>query len=135
MIEAYSESVNVNSGSAIPFNNVTIQKGCTAILSAPATIQFNKMGVYMVSFNTSAIAEEAGVIEIEMAKNGVVQPQASSSATAANTTSIYPSSFTTLVQVSENNTPCCCTSPTTIQILNNGVAAVHSANIVVTKIC
>ena len=39
MTEAYTLNVDVAENSAIPFNNVTIQKGCTSVLSAPATIQ------------------------------------------------------------------------------------------------
>ena len=134
MTEAYCSNAVVGANSPIPFNNVSIQKGCTSILSAPGTIQLNKKGVYMVDVNTSAIAGEAGSMNIELVKNGIKQPQASQSVTAADTTSTYPLSFSTLVQVSEDNTPCCCTSPTIVQILSS-IPTTQSANIVVTKIC
>ena len=47
MLEIYSENITVGANSPIPFNNVSIKKGCTAVLSAPATVQFNKCGVYI----------------------------------------------------------------------------------------
>ena len=56
MTEAYCSNAVVGANSPIPFNNISIQKGCTSILSAPGTIQLNKKGVYMVDVNTSAIA-------------------------------------------------------------------------------
>ena len=40
MLEAYSTNIAVATNSAIPFNNVTIEKGCTAKLAAAATISF-----------------------------------------------------------------------------------------------
>ena len=56
MLEAYSLNVTVPAESAIPFNNVSLQKGCTAILSGAATIQFNKCGIYMVEVDASSAA-------------------------------------------------------------------------------
>lgn len=49
MLEAYSNNIAVATNSAIPFNNVTIEKGCTAKIESSATISLNKTGVYMVS--------------------------------------------------------------------------------------
>lgn len=134
MLEVYSENITVGANSPIPFNNVSIKKGCTAVLSAPATIQFNKCGVYMVSCDASISPEATGNVEIQLYKNGVPQPQAQSTATGTaneNTTL----NFTTLVQVPENNTPCCCSSPTTVQIINLTESTYANINICVTKIC
>ncbi len=135
MLEAYSTDIDVAEGAAIPFNNVTIRKGCTATLSAPATIQLNKAGVYMIHVDGSIAPTAVGDVSIQLSKNGVVQPQAQSIETGAagDSSSLC---FETLVQVPQNNTPCCCSSPTTIQIINTGEAGNYSiAHIVVTKVC
>lgn len=135
MIELYSRNVAVTANSAVPFNNVAIKKGCTVEESAPATIQLNKCGVYMVSCDASVTAETDGDIELQLYKNGIAQPQAISTATGAADTPVSMG-FTTLVQVSENNTRCCCSSPTTLQIMSNGVdTTVNNINVCVTKIC
>ena len=48
MIEVFSNNITVDANAVIPFNNISIKKGCTAVLSAPSTIQINKRGVYML---------------------------------------------------------------------------------------
>ena len=121
MLEAYSLDVSVAANVAIPFQNVTIQKGCTAELSGTNTITLNKAGVYMVSCNASASTSTT----IQLYKDGVIQPQAQS--TGANP------SFVTLVQVSENNCCCPCASGVTLQIMN-AVETTLTANVVITKI-
>jgi hypothetical protein len=70
-----------------------------------------------------------------MLKNGVLQPETRKSILAVTTTGTTIV-IDTLVQVPENNTDCCCTSPTTIQFQNLGVG-VGSADVsvVVTKLC
>lgn len=126
MLEAYSLNVTVPTLTAIPFNNVSLKKGCTASLNGGvATIELNKCGVYMVEFDGSS----ATAATVQLFKDGVAQPQAQSTGTSP--------SFTTLVQVSENNTCKCCSSPTTIQIVNAGSASATftDVNICVTKVC
>lgn len=135
MIELYSTNVTVDSNSSIPLNNISIVKGSTAIHSAPASIQLNKSGVYMVSVNASITPAAAGTVSIQLAKDNILQLNALSSATGA-ADSISALSFHTLVQVKDNNTCCCNTSPTILQILNTGQAGTFSiVNVVVTKIC
>ena len=134
MLEAYSTNITVNEGEAISFNNLTIKKGCTVELSAPATIQFNKAGVYMVSCNASVEPAAASEVSIQLRKNGILQPQAISIETG-EVDSITDLSFTTLVQVKEDNTCNCCTSPTIVQVINGAEATFSIANITVTKIC
>ena len=69
-------------------------------------------------------------------KNGSNQIQATTSATSTSETNIVHMSFSTLVQVPQNNTCNCATSPTTIQIMNIGVPALFAqADLVVTKLC
>jgi len=125
MLEAYSLNVTVPTDSAIPFNNVTIRKGCTVELNGVSTIELNKCGVYMVEVDASS----AAATTIQLFKEGVAQAQAQSTGTSP--------SFTTLVQVSENNSKCCCSSPTNIQIRNAGDASATftDVNVVVTKVC
>ena len=122
MLQAYSENLTLIAGSAIPFNNVTIEKGCTATMDSPSTIRLNRCGVYMVSFDASAAAG----VTLELSKDGVLQPQAQSTGTSPH--------FTTLVQVDRNNTGCACTSPVRLQLISEDAGTLTNANIVVTKI-
>ena len=124
MLEAYSLNQTVASMDAVPFTSVSLKKGCTAELSGASTIQLNKCGVYMVSFNASS----ATATTVELYKNGIEQPQAQS-------TGLNPS-FVTLVQVTENNSCCPCSAPTVLQVINvdDAEATLTDANIVITKL-
>lgn len=135
MFEAYSLNKDLVQNGVIPFENVTIQKGCTAELVSPGTIQFNKCGVYLLSLDCSVTSADAVNAAVQLYKSGVAQPQAQASAsvTADSTRSL---SFYTLVQVPTNNSPCCCVSPVTAQIINTGDAVTYNnINLVVTKVC
>lgn len=136
MLDLYSLNVDVEENGSIPFNSVRIAKGCTAVLAAPGTVQFNKSGVYMVSCSASIEPAAAGDVSIQLAKNGVLEPGVISTATAA-ATQTTDLGFTTLVQVSQNNIPCnCTTNPTTIQLINTGQAGtLPIVRMVITKIC
>ena len=123
MIQAYSQNITLAAMQPIPFNNVTIQKGCTAVQSGPATFALNKCGVYEVEVGVSAAATET----IQLYKDGVAVPE-------ARRTGISPS-FTTLVQVRDNNDPCCaCDGPVTIQVMSVLAATLADASIVITKL-
>lgn len=128
MLQAYSNNITFADNAAVPLNNIAIQKGCTAVLGAPATIELNKAGVYMVSCD---VAATAGTGTLQMYKNGVAQPFAKA---IIDTDS---GSFTSLVQVPENNSRCCCiSSPTTLQFIYDATAATTGdINVVVTKVC
>lgn len=136
MLELYSLNVEVDQNGSIPFNNVDLAKGCTAVLTAPGTVQFNKSGVYMVDVSASIAPTAAGTVSIQLAKNGVLELGSFSvaSAAAASTVSL---GFTSLVQVNKNNNPCdCTTNPTTIQLINTGQAGTFPiVRMVVTKVC
>ena len=123
MLEAYSLNAEVGAAAAIPFNNVSIKKGCTAELSGVSSIQLNKCGVYMVSFD--GVAEASTTVQLQ--KDSVAQPQAQSTGTSV--------SFVTLVQVDKNNNSCCCTSPVTLRIMNETATTFTNCNVVVTKVC
>ena len=79
----------------------------------------------MVSCDGSA----AAAATIQLKKDGVLQPQAQSVGTSP--------SFMTLVQVPNNNTNSCCSSPTTLQIVNPTAASetLTNLNVCVTKVC
>lgn len=135
MIEAYSVNVQTSENSAIPFNNVSIQKGCSVVLSAPSTFQLNKCGIYMVSLDGSFDPDSAGLIKVQLYKNGVAQPQAVSQETGV-VDSVSSLGFKTLVQVKENNSNCPCAAPTLVQIMNDGVSGnYNNVNVCITKIC
>ena len=123
MLEAYSINAAVTAGGAVPFNSVSIEKGCTAKLTSPSTIELNKCGVYMIACNATAAAETT----LQLTKDGVAQPQAQSTGTAL--------SFVTLVQVDRNNSACACSNPVTIQVINSTATTLENANIAVTKVC
>lgn len=123
MIQAYSQDISVNAMQAIPFNSVSLKKGCTATQTGSTTFALNKCGVYEVSVGVSAAATET----IQLYKDGVAVPE-------AIRTGISPS-FTTLVQVDKNNTPCCaCDSPVTIQVMSVTAATLVDASITITKL-
>ena len=135
MLQAYSSNLTVDANTAFPFNNVTIDKGCGETLSAPASIQLNQRGVYLVEVDGYGTGAADGINTVQLYVNGVAQPQGISSFTAATTTTSN-FSFKSYVQVTSNNCPCnCISSPTVLQILNGeqGLIAAH-INVLVTKI-
>lgn len=136
MLQAYSSNIDITANSAIPFNNVVIDKGCAENLSAPASIQLNQRGVYLVKVNGFGTGAAAGTETIQLYVNGVSQPQGIDSFTTAATT-ISNFEFNTLVQVAQNNCNCnCYTNPTVLQVWagDQALTAAH-VNIIVTKLC
>jgi hypothetical protein len=136
MLEAFSLNKAILTGGIIPFDSVPLEKGCTAVLQGTSTIELNKCGVYEIVFNMTATATTAGNVVVQMTKDGAVQPQATRTITGATTATSANVPITTLVQVSKNNSDCCCASPTVIQFINAGVGVqANNINVVVTKIC
>lgn len=136
MLQAYSTGLTIAANSAVPFNNVVIDKGCAEKLTAPATIELDKRGVYLVEVDGFATGSAAATDTMQLYKNGVALPQALSSfTTAAGDVSNF--GFKTLIQVSENNCNCNCYSSPTVLQLRNGASDLTegNANIVVTKLC
>lgn len=123
MLEVYGTNITAVADTPLPFNNVSVKKGCTAELESATTIQLNKCGVYMVTFDGSAAASNT----VQMFKDGVAQPQAQSTGTSP--------SFSTLVQVAHSNSDCCCSSPTELRFVPTGAGTFTNANVCVTKIC
>ena len=135
MTQAYSENVTVPAQSAFPFNNVVIQKGCTAQLQG-STIVFEKAGIYMIAVDASVVPSAVGEIVIDLQKDNQPVRYAAAQATGAiDTTSAL--AFTTLIRCPQNNTCNCLTAPTTVQVWNDSedISLTGGINIVVTKIC
>ena len=136
MLQVYSSNLAVDANAVFPFNNVVLDKGCGETLSAPATIQLNQRGVYLVEMDGFATPDAATEVSVQLMVNGVLQPQAITSFVPAAVTDTRTFGFKTFVRVMENNCPCnCLTSPTTLQFVN-GITALSDAhiNVVVTKI-
>ena len=136
MLQVYSDNLAVDANTVFPFNNVVIDKGCAENLSAPATIQLNKAGIYLVEMDGFATPDAATEVSVQLMVNGVAQPQAISTFVPAAVTDTRTFGFKTFVRVLENNCPCnCLTAPTTLQFMN-GDTAVSEAhiNVVITKI-
>ena len=122
MLEAYSTNITVGANANIPFNSTSLIKGCTVTKPSADTINLNKCGVYMVECDCST----GTATTIQLYKDGVAQLQAQSTGSSP--------SFTTLVQVSEDNTCCPCTAPTVLQVRNTTAGTFTDANITVTKV-
>lgn len=136
MLQVYSSNLAVEADAAFPFNNVVLDKGCGENLSAPATIQLNKQGVYLVEMDGFATPDAATEVSVQLYVNGVAQQQAISSFVPAAVTDTRTFSFKTFVRVLENNCNCnCLTSPTTLQFVNGSTALTDAhINVVITKI-
>lgn len=136
MLQVYSSNLAVDASTVIPFNNVVLDKGCGETLSAPATIQLNQRGVYLVEMDGFATPDAATEVSIQLYVNGVAQPQAITSFMGTAVTGTQNFGFKTFVRVLENNCNCnCLTSPTTLQFMNGTTALsdLHM-NVVITKI-
>lgn len=136
MLQVYSSNLAVTANTVFPFNNVVLDKGCGETLSAPATIQLNQRGIYLVEMDGFATPEAATEVSVQLMVNGVLQPQAITSFVPASVTDTRTFGFKTFVRVLENNCNCnCLTSPTTLQFMNGDtdIADAH-INVVITKI-
>ena len=136
MLQIYSSDLAVGANTVFPFNNVVLDKGCAEALSAPATIQLNKQGVYLVEMDGFATPDAATEVSVQLYVNGIPQPQAISSFVPAAVTDARTFGFKTFVRAFENNCNCnCLTSPTTIQFMNGDTALSDAhINVVITKI-
>ncbi len=135
MLQVYSSNLDVAAGAAFPFNNVTVDKGCAERLSAPATIELNARGVYLIEVDGFATGVAAGADTVQLFVNGLAYPQAITSFTTEAAT-ITNFSFKTFVQVVGNNCNCnLVSSPTVLQFVNGEQELTEAhINVVVTKI-
>ena len=137
MLQVYSSNIAVDANTVFPFNNIIVDKGCGENLSAPATIQLNKRGVYLVEMDGFATPDAATEVSVQLMVNGVAQPQAISTFVPASVTDTRTFGFKTFVRVLENNCQCnCLTAPTTLQFMNGDTALTDAhINVVIAKIC
>ena len=123
MIQAYSQNISVVAMQPIPFNGVSLKKGCTAEQTSSTTFALNKCGVYEVACGVSAAASET----IQLYKDGVPVQEARRTGTSPG--------FVTLVQVDRDNNPCCaCDSPVVLSVMSVTAATLADASIVITKL-
>ena len=136
MLQVYSNNLTVEANSVFPFDNVVVDKGCAETLSAPATIQLNQRGVYLVEMDGFAMPDSVAETSVQLYINSVPQPQAISTFTGASVTSATTFGFKTFVKVTENNCPCnVLAGPTTLQFMNGETALTDAhINVVITKI-
>ena len=134
MIQAYSQNVNANANSDIPFQVVKIDKGCFESLNGTGSFDLNHCGVYRVTVNGTVTPSEAGEIGVELFKDGVGQVETLTQITAAAAT-LYPFSFTTFIPANRNNGNCACSTPTVLNVRNTGVAATYNINLTIDKVC
>lgn len=136
MLQVYSDNLTVAENTVFPFNNVVMDKGCGEALSAPATIQLNKQGIYLVEMDGFATPDAATEVSIQLYVNGVAQPQAITTFVPAAVTDTRTFGFKTFVRALQNNCNCnCLTSPTTLQFMNGDTALSEAhINVVITKI-
>ena len=135
MLQTYSTNIAVAANAACPFNNTIVDKGCSEKVTGAATIQLNRAGVYLVECDGYCAPTAEGLVTFQLTRNGIAQPQAISSFTGTvGTTDTF--GFKTFIQCPNNNTNCCCTSPTTLQVVTGDVAVegLH-INVCVTRIC
>ena len=137
MLQIYSSNLTIEANTIIPFNNVVIDKGRAESLSAPATVQLNQRGVYLVEVDGFALPDATTNCSIQLYVNGVAQPQAITNFASSAVTAAATYSFKTFVRVQENNCPCnVLASPTTLQFMNGDTALTDAhINVVITKIC
>ena len=136
MLQVYSDNLTVAENTVFPFNNIVMDKGCGEALSAPATIQLNKQGIYLVEMDGFATPDAATEVSVQLYVNGVAQPQAITSFVPAAITDTRTFGFKTFVRVLQNNCNCnCLTAPTTLQFMNGDTALSEAhINVVITKI-
>jgi len=136
MIEVYSTNVTAAAGAPIALNNVALLKGASTRLQGVSTIQINKCGIYEVTVSATATANSAGLLSIQLEKDGVLQSQALAATTAIDVVSEHSLGFTTLVQVTHDNCGnCICSAPTNIDFINTGIDATYNhINVTVVRI-
>lgn len=131
MIEVYSQNVTVASGSAIPFNVVSLELGCSTRQNDATRVNLLKPGVYRIIFNADVVASAVDEVSVQLTRNGIAIPQAVAATTPASTTAVSHLSFATLVRVKEAR---CCSMMNFVSVLNTGVEATfNNVDLVVTK--
>lgn len=137
MLQLYSDGIAVAAGAAIPLNNVTYAKGCSATHQAPATISLNQRGVYLIHCDAYGSVAAVGDFGVQVAVNGSPRLDGINLTTGA-VGDLSSVSTECIVVVAQSDCPCNCTaSATTVQIINPSEVATTDShyNVIVTKLC
>lgn len=138
MIQLYSDGLTVAPGATIPLNSIVYFKGNSATHSAPATIELNQRGVYLVTADSYGAPSEEGEFGIQVVVNGVPRVDAINQMTVSAAGDIGTASTHCIVTVAQSDCPCNCTSsPTTVSLINPTTVEAEDAhyNVIVSKLC
>lgn len=135
VLSASSGAQTLLTNANIPFNTTNLLNGVSIEFNGGTTISLVKPGVYLISVDANvAEAGTAGLISMQVQKNGVNINGAKASVDSSATGDAENIHVTTLVKV----LPSCCmvNNNANITVVNNGVGAVYSnTNITVVKLC
>ena len=137
MIQLYSDGLTVAAGAAVPLNNIVYFKGNSATHQAPATIELNQRGVYLVKVDAYGSTADVGTFGVQVAVNGVPRLDAINQMTVA-AGDLGSASTACIVTVTQSNCPCnCVAAATTVTIINPSDVEATAAhyNVVVSKLC
>ncbi len=138
MIQVYSDGLTVAPGATIPLNSIVYFKGNSATHSAPATVELNQRGVYLVTVDAYGAPTEEGEFGVQVVVNGVPRLDAISQTTVSAAGDFGAVSTHAIVTVAQSDCPCNCTSaPTTVSLINPTEVEAASAhyNVIVSKLC
>ena len=138
MIQVYSDGLTVAPGATIPLNSIVYFKGNSATHSAPATIELNQRGVYIIKVDAYGAPTDEGEFGVQVVVNGVPRVDAINLDTVAAAGDFGSVSTHAIVTVAQSDCPCNCTSaPTTVSLINPTEVEAASAhyNMSVSKLC
>lgn len=119
MIQVVTNNQTVQSGSAIPLDDVTLQNGFNVVKSGTNQLTFNVPGIYKIEYSASINSSTSSDIEIAFKINGnIMEPDLVVTPANTGTTSFYGSD---LIRV--NNSKC---NKTSLQVINSGTEAVYT---------
>lgn len=118
----------VVAGGTLPLTTISRRYGC-ALNQSGNSVVISEPGYYKVNINTTFTAPAAGVVTLTLNQNGSAVPGATASTTITTaTTEVRNLSFSDEVRVF------CGSTPSTLTIVDNGVAATFSnISIIVNK--
>ena len=135
LLNAYSNTQVVGVDSNVIFNQINILNGSSIDFNAgTSVVTLAKPGVYLITIDANiSDVDAAGVVTLQINKNGVQIPGAIVNTTAAIDTN-YSVNMTTIVKV----LPSCCAidNSANITIVNTGIETTYSnVNISIVKLC
>lgn len=134
MLETSVQNLAVSNNQAIAFAANSLQKGCAITHVAGGTvINLNQPGVYKVDVNAYGVTSAAGAFGVQLAKNSIADPSATSSATTSAAADTAAVSFSKLISVGHS---CKCINNKVALTINyiGSSGTIDLANINVVKI-